>query len=108
MPNAFAPEYTAGSPLVQVWKPSGMGLLTYHAQVFNKWGELLWESTAITSDDMKMPVEGWDGTYQGKLCQQDAYVWKVEAVFVDGSRWPGMSYKFQEEKKTIGSVTLVR
>jgi hypothetical protein len=41
---------------------------------------------------------------------QDVYVWKIEAVFVDGTIWPGMSYPSDEGggTKTIGSVTLVR
>jgi len=108
VPNAFAPEFNAGNSLVQVWKPAGMGLLDYHAQIFDKWGELLWESTAITNDDMKSPAEGWDGRYQGKVCQQGVYVWKIEATFIDGTLWEGMSYKFQPRKKTIGDVTLIR
>jgi len=108
VPNAFAPEYNAGSNLVQEWKPAGMGLLDYHAQIFNKWGELLWESTAITNDDMKSPAEGWDGRYQGQVCHQGVYVWKIQAVFIDGTIWEGMSYKFQPRKKTIGDVTLIR
>jgi PKD repeat protein len=107
VPNALAPGFDAGSGLVKLWKPAGMGLLSYHAQIFNTWGELLWESTAITNDDLRMPEEGWDGTYQGKLCDQDVYVWKVEAVFLDGTIWKGMSYKFQERPKTIGDVTLI-
>lgn len=105
-PNAFAPDYNSGSPLVQMWKPTGMGLRDYHAQIFDQWGELLWESTALTPD--LQPAEGWDGTYQGKTCQQDVYVWKIDAVFVDGTRWLGMTYPKEHERKTIGSVTLVR
>jgi PKD repeat protein len=108
VPNAFAPEYTAGSNLVQVWKPAGMGLSQYHAQIFDKWGELLWESTAITNDDMKSPAEGWDGYYRGVLCQQGVYVWKIDAVFIDGTRWEGAAYSFDRRKKTIGDVTLIR
>lgn len=106
VPNAFAPDFNAGSNLVQVWKPAGIGLLDYHAQIFNKWGELLWESTLLTAD--RQPAEGWDGTYQNELAQQDVYVWKIDATFIDGTRWQGMSYKFQEVRKTIGSVTLIR
>jgi PKD repeat protein len=106
VPNAFAPEFNAGSNLVQVWKPAGMGLLDYHAQIFDKWGELLWESTLLTTDHQ--PAEGWDGRYQGVICAQGVYVWKIDATFITGQRWEGMSYKFQEERKTIGSVTLIR
>jgi PKD repeat protein len=106
VPNAFAPEYSGPDNLVRVWMPAGMGLATYHAQVFDKWGELLWESTALTPD--RQPAEGWDGSYQGKNCQQDVYVWKVQATFIDGTLWKGMSYPKEPERKTIGSVTLIR
>jgi PKD repeat protein len=108
IPNALAPEFTAGSNLVQEWKPAGMGLLEYHAQVFNKWGELMWESTAITDDDMKSPAEGWNGYYQGVICPQGVYVWKIEAVFLDGNRWEGARSTFDETPKKIGDVTLIR
>ena len=106
VPNAFAPEYSGPSSLVQVWKPAGIGLRTYHAQVFDKWGELLWESEALTPE--LEPAEGWDGYYQGKLCQQGVYVWKIEATFVDGSVWTGTTVGKDKVKKTIGSVTLIR
>ena len=107
-PNAFAPDFNTGNSLVQLWKPAGMGLKDYHAQIFDKWGELLWESTALTAD--QQPAEGWDGTYQGKKCQQDVYVWKIDATFVDGTRWTGtkVAEEGQKESKTIGSVTLIR
>jgi len=105
VPNAFAPGFNGGDDLVKIWKPAGVGMITYHAQIFDKWGELLWESSALNSDGE--PVEAWDGTYQGKLCQQGAYVWKIEAVFSDGMMWGGMSYQ-GSPRKTIGSVTLIR
>lgn len=104
-PNAFAPDFGVGNGLVKVWKPAGEGLYSYDAQIFDKWGELLWESTALTENNE--PAEAWDGTYQGKVCQQDVYVWKIDAVFLDGTRWDGMSYD-GSPKKTIGSVTLIR
>lgn len=108
VPNAFAPDFDGPNGLVKVWQPAGNGLKDYRAQIFNAWGELLWESTALTSD--LQPAEGWNGTYQGKLCAQDVYVWKIEATFVDGTRWKGMSYPKDNnpQRKTIGSVTLVR
>lgn len=106
VPNACAPDFAGFGELVKVWKPAGIGLRTYRAQVFDKWGELLWESSALT-DDLQ-PAEGWDGTYQGKPCQQGVYVWKIEASFVDGSIWKGTTYGKEKIKKTIGSITLVR
>ena len=105
VPNAFAPDFGGGNELVKIWQPIGIGLRTYRAQIFNTWGELLWESTKL--EDTK-PAEFWDGTYHEKLCPQDVYVWKIDAVFMDGVRWDGMTYEQGGKKKTIGSVTLVR
>jgi large repetitive protein len=105
VPNAFAPDYAGNSDLVRVWQPVGIGLATYRAQVFNTWGELIWESTKL---DNTRPVDFWDGTYRGNICPQDVYVWKVDAVFIDGARWEGMAYEKGAKKSTIGSITLVR
>jgi hypothetical protein len=105
VPNALAPDFGGGDTLVKIWKPVGIGLRQYRAQVFNTWGELIWESTRLENTK---PTEFWDGTYQGKLCPQDVYVWKVYGVFLDGYVWEGMSYAPGEPKKTIGSITLVR
>ena len=56
--------------------PLHLGVEEYDLQIFNKWGELLFES-----DDV---WRGWDGYYRGALCKQDVYVWKAKARFVDG------------------------
>ena len=104
-PNAFAPDFGGGNDLVKIWKPIGIGLRNYRAQIFNTWGELLWESTLL--EDSR-PVEGWDGTYKGKQCQQDVYVWKIDAVFMDGVRWEGMRFEAGKDRKTLGNVTLIR
>lgn len=104
-PNYMEPENASSNELIKVWKPIGIGLSSYHAQIFNTWGELLWESTALI--DTK-PSESWDGTYHGQLCAQDVYVWKIDAVFLDNVPWPGMNYQPGKPKKTIGSVTLIR
>lgn len=52
-------------------------VLAYNFTVYNRWGEMIFQ----TSD----PEIGWTGHYNGKLCKQDVYVWKVSAVFQDGS-----------------------
>jgi hypothetical protein len=105
VPNAFAPAFGAGSDLVKIWKPAGYGLQSYLAQIFNTYGELLWSSDKL---ELTQPAEGWDGTYEGKAMPQDVYVWKIEAIFIYGSRWKGMLYKDTKVPKTIGDVTLIR
>lgn len=83
-PNAFSPNtvesnggfYNIHSLDNDVFFPMHKGVEEYKLQIFNKWGELLYESTDI--------AKGWDGYYRGKLVKQDVYVWKVEARFVNG------------------------
>ncbi|MBK7212000.1 MAG: gliding motility-associated C-terminal domain-containing protein [Bacteroidales bacterium] len=41
----------------------------YKMLVYNKWGELIFESDNINN--------GWDGTYKGQPCQSDLYTWVV-------------------------------
>ena len=107
VPNALEPNYGGSDTLVKIWKPIGIGLRDYHAQVFDKWGRLLWESSLLNET---APAEGWDGTYSGIRCQEDVYVWKVDGVFMDGEIWPGMTYKKDEGggTKRVGSITLIR
>ena len=102
VPNAFAP--TLGKGEARVFLPKGHGLKEYHLQIFSTYGELIWETFALAEGH---PLEGWDGTHQGSPLPQDVYVWKVRAIFEDGTEWKGnkaISGKYQK----VGSVTLLR
>ena len=86
-PNAFSPNvvessggyYNIHSLDNDVFFPLHKGVEEYQLQIFNKWGELIYESNDI--------AKGWDGYYRGQLVKQDVYVWKVEARFVNGQRY---------------------
>lgn len=86
-PNAFTPNsnganggyYDAMSFDNDVFFPMHKGVEKYVLQIFNKWGELLFESKDVN--------KGWDGYYAGELCKQDVYVWKVRASFIDGQNY---------------------
>jgi len=96
-PTAFTPNlggsnggaYDANSYENDVFFPYTAGVKDYHLMIFNRWGELIFESF-----DSKI---GWDGYYRGKLCTQDVYVWKVSAMFYDGRPF-----------NKVGDVTLLR
>lgn len=107
VPNALSPDYGGADSLIRIWKPVGIGLRSYHAAVYDKWGKLLWESSLLNNTET---VESWNGTYLGAPCSQDVYVWKVDAVFIDGEIWKGMTYQKDEGGgiKRIGSITLIR
>jgi gliding motility-associated-like protein len=50
---------------------SGFSEQGYSLLIFNRWGELLFESHDISV--------GWDGTYKGELVQDGTYTWKITA-----------------------------
>jgi gliding motility-associated-like protein len=95
-PNAFTPStngsnggyFDPHSLDNDYFFPMHSGVVDYHLMIFNKWGELLFESKDVNL--------GWDGYYRGELCRQDVYVWKVNATFVDG-----------ESASRSGDVTLI-
>jgi len=103
IPNGFAPTVT--NELGGVFKPVGVNLKQYRIEVYDNWGHMLWESTAL--DENGRPVEAWDGTYLGKLLPQGTYMWKVYAVFNDNTVWQGSDIG-KGEGRTIGTVTILK
>ncbi|MFK8038194.1 MAG: PKD domain-containing protein [Crocinitomicaceae bacterium] len=70
VPNAFTP-FNQGS-LNNTFKPiftSGFIEDTYQLLIFNRWGEVLFESLDYEN--------GWDGTYSGQVVPMAAYVWQI-------------------------------
>ncbi|WP_107040330.1 HYR-like domain-containing protein [Brumimicrobium mesophilum] len=70
IPNAFTPDYDMNN---QVFKPiftTGFDPNDYNFKVFNRWGEILFESNN--------QQVGWDGTYNGKICKDGTYIYVVE------------------------------
>ena len=67
VPNSFTPD---GNGFNNEWKPVGYNINSIHFTIFNRWGEILFESYN--------PNYGWDGTYGGKICQDGVYIYKIE------------------------------
>ena len=103
IPNAFAPTVTNGPG--GKFRPAGVNLKRYKIEVYDTWGDLIWESNKI--DSKGRPVESWDGTFNGKLMPQGTYLWKVNAEFIDGTIWQGADIG-KGKGKAIGTVTLLR
>ncbi|MBC7865187.1 MAG: PKD domain-containing protein, partial [Bacteroidia bacterium] len=68
IPNAFTPFNN--DDVNPLFKPLVFGVQDYEFQVFDRWGELIFE----THDT----EQGWDGTYKGDKVQIDVYVWKIK------------------------------
>jgi gliding motility-associated-like protein len=69
-PNAFTPD---GDEFNQKWgvQINGVDMHSFHLQVFNRWGMLIYES-----HDSQV---GWDGTYNGELVPSGTYTWTISA-----------------------------
>ena len=98
VPNALIPEHP--DPGENVFLPKGIGIMEYTIQIFDTWGNLIWQSSALIDG---MPSEGWNGKdANGNLYPQDVYAWRATAKFTDGTFWSG------KNGKTYGTVTLIR
>lgn len=87
VPNAFTPGDI--TRLNEYFMSLGRDIEEVEMMIFNRWGELIY-STNDKND-------GWDGTYKGKICPLDVYVWKIR--YVDTAGRTG---------NLIGHVTLLR
>jgi PKD repeat protein len=102
IPNSFIPASSKNE--IKVFKAKGRGIKEWQMSIFNKWGQLLWETTKL---DDGSPLEGWDGTYNGQDQPQGVYYWKVDIKFINGSDWKGMTYDSSPPRKT-GVIYLIR
>lgn len=102
VPNSFIPGDTR--PELREFRAKGSGIATWRFSVFNKWGQLLWETTKL---DEGRPAEGWDGSYKGQPMPQGVYFWKIDVQLVNGSEWKGMTYDKSVPKRT-GPIHLIR
>ena len=100
MPNAMI---AGGDGDFGLFLPKGAGIATYQCMVFDKWGNLLWQSTELVNGQ---PSEGWDGRYNGVVVPLGAYIWKADATFLDGTTWEGMEYENDRFSNT-GNVTVL-
>ncbi len=104
VPNAMY----VGHPDFEVshFVPKGTGLETYHIEIFDTFGNVIWESDAL--DDEGKPTGAWDGTFKGITVEQDVYVWKVEATYKDETPWEGKFYQDENVLRKTGTVTVIR
>ncbi len=86
VPNTFTPD---GDKFNPTFKPEGGNIRDYHLIIFNRWGEIMFESYNFNI--------GWDGTYGGKVCQDGTYVWVIE--YTDNSN---------NKDRLIGHVNLLK
>lgn len=102
-PNAMYPGHTSFD--VANFVPKGVGLKTFEVSIYDDWGNLIWQSTDLDADGR--PTGYWDGTFNNVPVQQDAYVWKAVATFLDETLWQGKEYP-DGKFRASGTVTVLR
>lgn len=91
VPNTFTPDQDEFN---QQWLPiftSGFEPYDYHLSIYNRWGELIWETFN--------PYIGWDGTYGQKTeVQEGTYTWTI--IYKPKAN--------QERKELSGTLNLIK
>ncbi|MEN9698866.1 MAG: hypothetical protein RLZZ301_64 [Bacteroidota bacterium] len=102
VPNSFTPNNDENNQYFQPIVAGGFKRDSYHLMIFNRWGELVFESYD--------PDYGWDGTYgfenepynqnwiKGMTCQDGTYTWKISLEILQS----------QEVRHFTGHVNLLR
>ncbi|MGZ5304775.1 MAG: T9SS type B sorting domain-containing protein, partial [Bacteroidia bacterium] len=67
VPNAFTPANN--DDINNTFKPVVSDIYNLEMKIYNRWGELIFVSTDAN--------KGWDGTFNGKLCPMDIYIWTI-------------------------------
>lgn len=86
VPNAFSPNNDGLNDLVNV---HGFCIGTFKLQIFNRWGEKVFETTSLS--------DSWDGTFRGKNMETGVFVYAVDGISIDNKPF---SLK--------GNITLIR
>ena len=72
LPNTFTPDEDEHNQTWQAIFTTGFDPHSFHLAVFNRWGELIWETFDAT--------QAWDGTYgpDGHKVPAGIYIWKLQ------------------------------
>jgi gliding motility-associated-like protein len=87
VPSAFSPNDDGFNP---IWRPYGTGLKNYQLTVFNRWGQIVFESPKID--------HGWNGLLgSGEKAPQGVYDYRIDVMFDN-----------EDTQTLIGKLTLLR
>lgn len=88
VPNVFTPN---GDGANDEFRVDYKSIVEYHIWVYNRWNKLVYESTN--------PMEGWDGTINGRPAAAGAYFYVIRAKGVDATKGADFMSKIKYNKK---------
>ena len=86
IPNSFSPNGDGNNDVFQIY---GEGIKTIDLKIFNRWGELVYESNN--------QFEGWDGRYKGEMQNPAVFTYYTTIQFLNN-----------KEIERKGTVTIIR
>ena len=90
VPNTFTPDFDEYNNIFKPIFSSGYNSEKYSFMIFNRWGEIIFETTQIE--------DGWNGNYHDLKSPDGVYTWKLT-----------ITNSFNSQKhEDIGHVTLIR
>ena len=90
IPNVFTPNGDGANDYFFPRDLLAAGLTYFRMQVFNRWGQVVFETSRISG-------RGWDGRLNGTEQPQGVYIYLVEVSYANGT-----------SEKYRGNVTLIR
>jgi gliding motility-associated-like protein len=89
VPNVITPD---GDTFNEVFTPyfTGIDLYDYHLTIFNRWGEIIFESYNLAA--------GWNGTYGGEIVEDGVYIWHITTADI----------ATDDKLEFFGHVTLIK
>ena len=83
IPNVFTPNGDGYNDEFQVF--SGPGVTQINSmQVFDRWGELVFQRNNLSPAAFPDVANGWDGRFRGKTMNSGVFVYLIEVTFDDG------------------------
>ncbi len=90
IPNIFSPNDDGINDKIRPL--SDCELLDYTFQIFDRWGNLLYQSNN--------PHEGWDGTFNGHAINSGIFVWQLSFSLIENNH--------KRNDRQTGSVAIIR
>ena len=90
VPNSFTPDGDEHNHIFSPVFTTGFDAANFQYEIYNRWGEMIFQS--LNSD------KGWDGFFNGVLCPEGTYTWKIIYKIPDRD----------EYKIATGHVNLIR
>lgn len=88
IPNTFTPNLDNHN---EYFNAKGTGILYYEMIIFNRWGEVLFETHDLN--------EGWDGTYKGSIVPTGIYYYYIRYA---------TECSFEQEFKETGTLMVLK